>query len=87
MVVDLTDDDGKTPSSSAMAAPVTADSREVLINKLSGKTYPSLVVVARPNLRVKDISQAVITSERTALGLYHSSCCIIEESWQICDSV
>lgn len=71
MVVDLTDDDGKMPSSSAMATPVTADSREVLINKLSGKTYPSLVVVARPNLRAKDISQAVIASERTALGLLY----------------
>lgn len=43
-VVDLTSDDGR---------PV-ADSREISFNKLQGKTFPSLVVVARPHLRVKD---------------------------------
>lgn len=31
-----------------------ADSKEVSFNKLQGKTFPSLVVVARPHLRVKD---------------------------------
>lgn len=33
-----------------------ADSREVSFNKLQGKTFPSLVVVARPHLRVKDVN-------------------------------
>lgn len=61
-VVDLTDDDGK-PSS-----PTMADSREVTFNKLSGKTFPSLVVVARPNLRIKDMAQGTVSQERAALG-------------------
>lgn len=47
-VVDLTTDDGK----------VVADSREISFNKLQGKTFPSLVVVARPHLRVKEPSSA-----------------------------
>lgn len=45
-VVDLTADDGRP----------LADSREISFNKLQGKTFPSLVVVARPHLRVKDSS-------------------------------
>ncbi|KAJ8950091.1 hypothetical protein NQ318_017816 [Aromia moschata] len=45
-VVDLTTEDGR-------AVP---DSREISFNKLQGKTYPSLVVVARPHLRVLDLS-------------------------------
>lgn len=40
-VVDLTKDDN-------------SDATEVSFNKLQGKTFPSLVVVARPSLRVKD---------------------------------
>jgi len=60
-VVDLTDDDGK-PSS-----PTMADSREVTFNKLSGKTFPSLVVVARPHLRIKDMAQGTVSQERAAL--------------------
>ncbi|XP_054288383.1 uncharacterized protein LOC129004035 [Macrosteles quadrilineatus] len=60
MVVDLTDEDSRNVN------PV-ADSKEVQFNKLSGKTYPSLVVVARPNLRVKEISQVTTTSERNSL--------------------
>ncbi|KAJ3653324.1 hypothetical protein Zmor_012581 [Zophobas morio] len=44
--IDLTGDDGR-------ALP---DSREVSFNKLQGRTYPSLVVVARPHLRVKDLA-------------------------------
>uniref|UniRef100_A0A1B0C999 C2H2-type domain-containing protein n=2 Tax=Lutzomyia longipalpis TaxID=7200 RepID=A0A1B0C999_LUTLO len=44
-VVDLTKED------SGKAA---ADSREITFNKLQGKTYPSLVVVARPSLKIKD---------------------------------
>lgn len=46
VIVDLTsnDDGGK-------AAP---DSREIAFTKLQGKTYPSLVVVARPHLRAAD---------------------------------
>lgn len=45
-IVDLTSEDGR-------ALP---DSREIAFNKLQGKTYPSLVVVARPHLRVLDLS-------------------------------
>ncbi|XP_069703661.1 uncharacterized protein [Periplaneta americana] len=60
-VVDLTDDDGK-PSSTNVA-----DSREVTFNKLSGKTFPSLVVVARPHLRIKDMAQGTVSQERAAL--------------------
>ncbi|KAK5645646.1 hypothetical protein RI129_004110 [Pyrocoelia pectoralis] len=45
-VVDLTADDGRPPP----------DSREISFNKLQGKTFPSLVVVARPHLGVKDIT-------------------------------
>lgn len=61
-MVDLTDDDGK-PSSTNVA-----DSREVTFNKLSGKTFPSLVVVARPHLRIKDMAQGTVSQERAALG-------------------
>lgn len=46
-VVDLTKDD---PVTSKLAA----DSREVTFNKLQGKTFPSLVVVARPTLKIKE---------------------------------
>lgn len=46
-VVDLTKDD-PTPSKLA------ADSREITFNKLQGKTFPSLVVVARPTLKIKE---------------------------------
>ncbi|XP_065217107.1 uncharacterized protein row isoform X2 [Planococcus citri] len=56
-VVDLTDDDGK---------PV-ADSREVAFNRYPGRIYPSLVVVARPNIKVKDMANSMITAERTQL--------------------
>uniref|UniRef100_A0A182QIB5 C2H2-type domain-containing protein n=1 Tax=Anopheles farauti TaxID=69004 RepID=A0A182QIB5_9DIPT len=41
-VVDLTKDDGNKPS---------ADSREISFSKIQGKTFPSLVVLARPSLR------------------------------------
>lgn len=47
-VVDLTSDDAGSSSK------VAADSREISFNKLQGKTFPSLVVVARPCLKVKD---------------------------------
>ncbi|KAJ9579644.1 hypothetical protein L9F63_004723, partial [Diploptera punctata] len=60
-VVDLTDDDGK-PSNTNVA-----DSREVTFNKLSGKTFPSLVVVARPHLRIKDIAPTIVSQERASL--------------------
>lgn len=46
-IVDLTKDE-------PAGAKVTADSREVTFNKLQGKTFPSLVVVARPTLKIKD---------------------------------
>nr|CAD7425052.1 unnamed protein product [Timema monikensis] len=62
-IVDLTDDDARPTGSGN----VVADSREVTFNKLSGKTFPSLVVVARPNLRVKLIPQSTVTQERTEL--------------------
>lgn len=45
-VVDLTKDDTVTK--------LPPDSREVTFNKLQGKTFPSLVVVARPSLKVKE---------------------------------
>ncbi|XP_059607898.1 uncharacterized protein LOC132255763 [Phlebotomus argentipes] len=48
-VVDLTKEDG---------GKAAADSREITFNKLQGKTYPSLVVVARPSLKVKDNAQS-----------------------------
>lgn len=35
-----------------------------------GRTFPSLVVVARPNLRNKDISPQVAQKERAELGTY-----------------
>jgi len=69
-VVDLTDDDGK-PSS-----PTMADSREVTFNKLSGKTFPSLVVVARPHLRIKDMAQGTVSQERAALGEFLMILCM-----------
>jgi hypothetical protein len=50
-VVDLTKDDNNS------------DSTEVSFNKLNGKTFPSLVVVARPSLRVKD----TFKNDRSAL--------------------
>lgn len=46
-IVDLTKDDDKNMA-------YGADSREITFNKLQGKTFPSLVVVARPTLHVKD---------------------------------
>ncbi|XP_044750190.1 uncharacterized protein LOC123310673 [Coccinella septempunctata] len=45
-VVDLTSEDNRNQ----------ADNREISFNKLQGKTYPSLVVVARPHLRVTDLA-------------------------------
>ncbi|KAL4712994.1 hypothetical protein ACJJTC_012064 [Scirpophaga incertulas] len=54
-IVDLTKDDGNKN---------VADSREVSFNKLQGKTFPSLVVVARPYLRAKESAPP---SDRSAL--------------------
>ncbi|CAH0557209.1 unnamed protein product [Brassicogethes aeneus] len=34
----------------------TSDNREISFNKLQGKTYPSLVVVARPQLRANNVN-------------------------------
>nr|XP_018895749.1 PREDICTED: uncharacterized protein LOC109029651 isoform X1 [Bemisia tabaci]XP_018895750.1 PREDICTED: uncharacterized protein LOC109029651 isoform X1 [Bemisia tabaci] len=59
-VVDLTSDDGKSQNQEP-------DSREMVFNKVSGKTFPSLVVVARPNLRSKEFPPSVVTQERKAL--------------------
>ncbi|KAL1500887.1 hypothetical protein ABEB36_006308 [Hypothenemus hampei] len=47
-IVDLTTTDNGKP---------LPDSREVSFNKLQGKTFPSLVVVARPHLKVTDLAQ------------------------------
>uniref|UniRef100_A0A336MPN1 CSON005057 protein n=1 Tax=Culicoides sonorensis TaxID=179676 RepID=A0A336MPN1_CULSO len=55
-IVDLTKDDKDTKP--------TADSREVTFSKLQGKTFPSLVVVARPSLRAKD---GALNSDRPQL--------------------
>ncbi|XP_053603160.1 uncharacterized protein row [Plodia interpunctella] len=54
-IVDLTKEDGNKN---------VADSREVSFNKLQGKTFPSLVVVARPYLRSKE---APPPSDRSSL--------------------
>ncbi|XP_036141434.1 uncharacterized protein LOC105833640 isoform X3 [Monomorium pharaonis] len=44
------------------------DGREFMFNKTTGgRTFPSLVVVARPNLRNKDITSPVAQKERQAL--------------------
>ncbi|XP_026293771.1 uncharacterized protein LOC113217881 isoform X3 [Frankliniella occidentalis] len=43
------------------------DSKEVTFNKVSGKTFPSLVVLARPHLRVRDMTQAKTNQERALL--------------------
>ncbi|XP_013135925.1 PREDICTED: uncharacterized protein LOC106101297 [Papilio polytes] len=48
-IVDLTKEDSNKN---------VADSREVSFNKLQGKTFPSLVVVARPYLRAKEMPAA-----------------------------
>ncbi|XP_059476655.1 uncharacterized protein LOC132197399 [Neocloeon triangulifer] len=53
-VVDLTEED-------------SVDSREISFNKLSGKTFPSLVVTARPSLKTKDMTPSAITRERATL--------------------
>ncbi|XP_045763043.1 uncharacterized protein LOC123865883 [Maniola jurtina] len=55
-IVDLTKEDQSNKN--------IADSREVSFNKLQGKTFPSLVVVARPYLRSKE---APPPSDRAAL--------------------
>ncbi|XP_017774857.1 PREDICTED: uncharacterized protein LOC108561434 isoform X1 [Nicrophorus vespilloides] len=57
-VVDLTSEDSITK-----APP--ADSREVAFNKLAGRTFPSLVVMARPHLRVSPTSGSA--ADRTRL--------------------
>ncbi|KAI5640661.1 hypothetical protein NE865_06979 [Phthorimaea operculella] len=58
-VVDLTKEDSSSTKN-------VADSREVSFNKLQGKTFPSLVVVARPYLRAKDGGTGV-PADRPAL--------------------
>lgn len=58
-IVDLTSDD--SPSE------VTADTREITFNKLIGKTFPSLVVTARPSIRVKEVTAVQLSEDRTEL--------------------
>lgn len=46
------------------------DGREFTFNKTAGgRTYPSLVVVARPNLHNKEISPQITQKERAELGI------------------
>lgn len=46
------------------------DGKEVTFNKINGgRTFPSLVIVARPNLRTKDIAPIVAQKERSELDL------------------
>lgn len=56
----MTDDDSKS----------IADSKEVSFNRFPGKMFPSLVVVARPHLKTKEMTASMITAERTQLGKY-----------------
>ncbi|XP_049774602.1 uncharacterized protein LOC126162254 [Schistocerca cancellata] len=58
-VVDLTCDD--SPSE------IPADTREITFNKLIGKTFPSLVVTARPSIRVKEVTAVQLSEDRTEL--------------------
>ena len=45
------------------------DGREITFNKMNGgRTYPSLVVVARPHLRTRDILPSLAQKERSELG-------------------
>ncbi|XP_046474526.1 uncharacterized protein row isoform X2 [Neodiprion pinetum] len=46
------------------------DGREITFNKMNGgRTFPSLVVVARPNLCTKDITPQLAQAERTELDV------------------
>ncbi|KAI4481592.1 hypothetical protein M0802_013912 [Mischocyttarus mexicanus] len=46
------------------------DGKEFTFNKMTGgRTFPSLVVVARPNLRTKEIISPVATKERSELDI------------------
>ncbi|XP_039279025.1 uncharacterized protein LOC111049879 [Nilaparvata lugens] len=47
--------------------PIAPDSREVQFSKLIGKTYPSLVVVARPQMKQKELTPQIIQQENTSL--------------------
>lgn len=58
-VVDLTDDDTK---------PSASDCKEVSISRYPGRIYPSLVVVARPQLKSKEVTSALTQAERSSLG-------------------
>lgn len=45
------------------------DGREITFNKINGgRTFPSLVVVARPNLCTKTVTPQVAQKERGDLG-------------------
>ncbi|XP_046144610.1 uncharacterized protein LOC114880486 isoform X2 [Osmia bicornis bicornis] len=46
------------------------DGREVTFNKMNGgRTFPSLVVIARPSLRTKDIAPQIAQKERSELDM------------------
>ncbi|XP_012285507.1 uncharacterized protein LOC105702483 isoform X3 [Orussus abietinus] len=46
------------------------DGREITFNKMNGgRTYPSLVVVARPNLRIKDVAPQTAQKDRADLDM------------------
>ncbi|XP_076270837.1 uncharacterized protein LOC143202853 isoform X2 [Rhynchophorus ferrugineus] len=64
-IVDLTTDDG-TP---------LPDSKEISFNKLQGRTFPSLVVVARPHLRASDVNsdRAKLDSKVKSVLMYQAA--------------
>lgn len=57
----------KPAPTSTSKTPHEPDSREVQFSKLIGKTYPSLVVVARPQIKQKELTPQVILQESTSL--------------------
>lgn len=48
-----------------------------------GRTFPSLVVVARPNLRPKDIAPQIAQKERSELGIYLDIVVIIDRDFML----
>lgn len=65
-VVDLTDEDFG-PEAEVVSK---ADTKEVTISPLSEKTFPSLVVIARPNMSPKQFTNQQVQAERASLGTF-----------------
>lgn len=56
------------------------DGREITFNKMNGgRTFPSLVVVARPNLCAKEIPPQLAQAERSELGGFYGDPSLAEE--------